>query len=90
MFEKITPEIQSFFLAVFIAVLRVIYDKEETKPLRIFLEGVICGLLSLATFHAIIAFNLKPDWAIFAGGMIGFFGTNTVREIAVRAVNKKI
>lgn len=77
-------------MAVAISILRVIYDKEETKPLRIMLEAGICGALSLSVTYAIYAMGLNSNWAVFAGGSIGYIGSQSIREIAVRFIRKKI
>lgn len=90
MWDKTPPEVQAMLLSVVLAVLRIVYDRQETKPLRICIESLICGCLTLTAFHAIAALGLNLNWAIVAGGVIGFFGTNTVRALAVRFVNKRI
>ena len=90
MFDKVSPEVQAVFLAFIIAFLRVVYDRKETAPLRIFLECLICGFLTFAVHHAIIALGLSVDWSIFAGGFIGFFGTYTVRAFSLKFINKKM
>jgi len=90
MFEKIPPEFQAIALAVLIAIVRVIYDKEETKWERVISEAFICGCLTKAVYHAILALSLSPDWAVFCGGLIGFLGTYTVRGIALKSINKKV
>ena len=90
MFDKLPPEMQGAALAVFVAVLRVIYDKEETKPLRVILEAAICGGLSVTASAGIQALGLNPDWAIFAGGAIGYFGSTTVRAVSIKFVSTRI
>jgi len=90
MFEKLPPESQAFFLAVFVAALRVVYDKEETKVVRICLESLICGLLSVAIFHLFAALEISPSFSVFAAGMIGFLGTNTVRSLAIKIINRRL
>ena len=77
-------------MAMFISTLRVIYDKEETKPLRILLEALICGALSLTASSGIIALQLNINWAVFAGGVIGYIGSTSVRAIALRFLNRKV
>ena len=36
---KLPPEVAGALMAMFISVLRVIYDKEDTNPMRIILEA---------------------------------------------------
>lgn len=90
MIEKIPAEFFGVLLAMFIAVLRVIYDKEETKPARILLEALICGALSMTASAAIIALGLDTNWAVFAGGAIGYIGSTHTRLLAVKLLNSKI
>lgn len=88
--NKLPPEIVGVLMAMFIATLRVIYDKEETRPVRIMLEALICGALSLTASSAIVALELNINWAVFAGGVIGYVGSATVRAIALKLIHRKI
>ncbi len=90
MLEKLPPELQAMILASVIAIVRVIYDKEETKWQRVLSEAFICACLTKATYHAVIALSLSPDWAVFSGGLIGFLGTYTVRGLALIVLKKEI
>jgi lambda family phage holin len=74
---------------MFIAVLRVLYDKKETRPLRVVLEALVCGGLSLTAFYGISAAGLSHNWAVFAGGAIGYLGSDTVRAVAMRVIHSK-
>ncbi len=78
-------------MAVVISVLRVIYNKEETKPLRIMLEAGICGCLALTAHFGLAAIGLDTSqWSPFIGGVIGYLGSASVRGLALRAINSKI
>ena len=90
MIEKISPEITATVLSMIIATLRIIYDDRETTLVRIALESLLCGFLTLAVFHAILAIGLDVNWSVCAGGIIGFFGTDLVRKLAVKYINNKI
>lgn len=90
LFDAIPPDILGVLLAMFISILRVIYDKKETSKVRIFLESLICGGLSVTASAAIIALGLEENWAVFAGGTIGYFGSATVRSVALKFLNKQI
>lgn len=90
MFNKIPPELTGAILAVIMSTLRVIYDKEETRFSRILIESLICGALSLTASSAITAAGLNAQWAIFAGGVIGYFGSATVRAFALKLIEAKI
>jgi len=87
--EKFTPEIIAILMSMALAVVRVIYDRDETRPLRIFLEAIICGLLTMTAGSAVQAMGLSSDWTLFAGGLIGFLGSAVVRSIAVSAIQNR-
>jgi lambda family phage holin len=90
MLEKIPPDAQAFIMAFLISVLRIIYDRKETQALRILLEALICGFLAIGVGRAILALGLSTDWTLFSASFIGFFGTVTVRSLALKLVNAKI
>ena len=87
--NEVAPEVAGVLMAVLMAVLRIVYDHKETRPLRILIEALLCGALSLTASSGIKAFGMGIDWAIFAGGCIGYFGPLTVRAIALRAIKNK-
>ena len=89
MFDEIPPDGMGVIMAVVIATLRILYDRKETRPIRVILEAVLCGTLSLTASSGISALGLSADWAIFAGGVIGYFGADTVRTLAVRFLKNK-
>jgi len=84
------PSILGVLLAMALAVLRVIYDRQETSRIRILLESLICGGLSLTASAAITAMGLDDGWAMFAGGVIGYFGSTQVRLFSYKIINKQI
>lgn len=88
--NQLPIEIVGVIMAMIISVLRVIYDKEETKPMRIILEALICGALSLTVSSAVVALGLDSHWSVFAGGVIGYFGSTTVRSLSIKILNTKI
>ena len=89
MFDETPPEVIGAVTAVLIAVLRVIYDGKERRPMRILLEAILCGALSFTASAGIEAVGLDPDWAIFAGGMIGYLGADTARSVALKYLKDK-
>lgn len=89
MFSKFPPEIVGFVLAVCIASMRVMLDAKERRPLRIILESLICGGLAVTAFYGVRAMGLNLDWAVFAGGLIGHFGSTAVHMFAYRYFLKK-
>ena len=90
MLDEISPETQGAALAILLAMLRVIYDREETKPVRIMMEMAICGALSVAVSAAISALGLDSHWSIFAGGAIGYLGSTTARAISLKLINSRL
>lgn len=84
--RNIDPNLLAPILAVIIAILRVMYDGQETRFWRIAFEAMICGFLTLAAGAAIRAMGLEGDWSIVAGGAIGFLGSEFVRYTARRIV----
>lgn len=87
---NLPPEAGGAIFAIIVAILRVIYGKEETKFSRILLESLICGGLTLTVTSAIAALGYSDQWMFFAGGSIGFMGSQAVRAIAVKLINKKV
>lgn len=87
--SKIPPEWAGVALAMVISFLRIAYDGRETSPIRICLESMICGALSLTAYYGIKALGADLDWAIFAGGTIGYLGPASVRALAVRFIRNK-
>ena len=86
---NLPPEVGGILFAIVVAILRVIYGKEETKLSRILLESLICGGLTLTVTSAIAAMGYDDQWMFFAGGSIGFMGSQFVRAIAMKVINKK-
>lgn len=94
-----SPTVQGFLMAVLIAVLRVVYDRKEKAWQRIALEGVLCGLLTVGG-TSLAALALKFWWpqfeapmahiAVGIGGVVGFFGVEAVRRLAIRLLNIKL
>ena len=79
----------AFIMAFVMAALRVYMDKSETRLIRILMESLICGGLTLAAASLISAVGLDHNYVIAAGGMIGFLGANSIRAIALKIASKK-
>lgn len=90
MIEKISPEVAGVIIAIVMSALRILGDEKEDKPIRIFIESLICGALSLTFSYAILAMGLSMFWAAFIGGMIGYLGSATVRIYALRVIHMKM
>lgn len=87
--DKIPSSFFAVALAMFTAVVRVIYDKEETKLSRIALESILCGALTMTAWAGITALGWHESWSVAAGGTIGFIGSMSVRLLALRFLRKK-
>lgn len=77
-------------MAIIISFLRVLYDAKETSKIRILLESLICGALSLSASSVIEWMNWPPSLAIAAGGTIGFIGVTAIRELILKFIGKKV
>ncbi len=90
MLEKIPPELAGLSLAVFLAMVRIWGDERDNKFMRILIESVICGGLSLTCSYAILAMGASIYWSAFIGGMIGYLGSTTIHALAVKIIHSKI
>ncbi len=90
MLEKVPPELAGLSLAVFLAIVRIWGDERDNKFMRIFIETVICGCLSLTFSFAVLAVGMSVYWSAFIGGMIGYLGSTTLHAIAVKIIHSKI
>ncbi len=77
-------------MAVIISVLRVLYDAKETSKLRVVLEALICGALSLSASSVIEWMAWPSSLSVGAGGAIGFIGVTAIRELIIRLISRKM
>lgn len=75
-------------LSVVMAVLRVAYTGGGWK--KTFLEGLICGGLTLTAVSALDYFSLHKDLTPAVGGLIGFMGVEQIRRLAFRFVGNRL
>lgn len=85
-----SPVAQATGLSVIIAVLRTVYDAKETTWTRIWLEGALCGLLTLLAGSAVKALGLSLEWVLVIGGLIAFMGVAVFRKFLNQWLAKKI
>lgn len=83
-------EIMAPFLSFVLAMLRTIYQNQEPSWLKRILESVICGMLTLSAGFAISAMGLNNDWKFAVAGAVGFAGTEYIRTMAHKFINRKI
>jgi lambda family phage holin len=84
------PGVGGMLMAIVMSTLRIIYDKEETNFIRIVLESLICGGLTLSAGSAFVAMGYGSEWYLFCGGMIGFMGSQFIRAMAKKAIKRKV
>lgn len=85
---NIPVAIQGVVMAFIISILRVIYDRQETSRVRICLEAMICGCLTLASASIISWLGLPDELIIAAGGVIGFIGVMEIRQWAIKYIDR--
>lgn len=83
-------EIMAPILSFVLAFLRTIYQDQEPRWVRRFLESAICGLITLSSGFGINALGVNGDWKYAVAGGIGFLGTEYIRSVAVKFINKKV
>ncbi len=86
----IAPHLKAALLAIVVAVIRIYHDDRKTDPMKVFLEALLCGCLALLASYAGRAMGVDPDWLAFTGGAIGYLGSRTVRQLAMRFIDLKI
>lgn len=87
--QSLHPSIQGAMMATVIALLRVIYDGQETSRTRMFLEAAICGCLSLSCSSALGWFGAPEHVAVALGGGIGFIGVTKLRDMALGWLSRR-
>ena len=83
-----SPTLYGFFLAVAVAIVRVIYGGGSVRQMT--LEGTLCGLLSLTLTSGLELAGIPMSASAFVGGLLGFVGTDKVREFALKWLGKKV
>lgn len=81
---------QGSILATIIAALRVLYDDQDTKIIRVILEALLCGALALCVSSIVEMLSLPPSATVTIGGAIGFIGVTTLRDNLLKILNRKI
>ena len=88
-FVQNNPWMGGVVMAVVTSSLRIFYDQEETRLIRIIIESLLCGALTVTAGSAMMGMGYGPDWYLACGGTIGFAGTQSVRALAYNIINKK-
>lgn len=74
-------------LSMLISIFRVVYGGGRAR--QIFIESVLCGLVTVALIPLLEVLGLPQSMASFIGGCVGFIGVDKLREIAVRFANSR-
>lgn len=89
LWDAVPASVKGAIMAFIIAILRIIYDRQETSNMRILLEAAICGGLSLSFSGAISWIGAPESVAVAFGGAIGFIGVTKIRQLALTWLSKK-
>lgn len=82
------PQIFGAILATLIAYARIVYDGEKGRDGE-WVEGILCGLLTLAMTSVLTFVGLPVEISPAIGGGIGFLGVKRIRRIALRELKKR-
>lgn len=77
-------------MGIIISVLRVLYEGKETSKVRILLEALICGGLSLSANSLIEWMEWPANLSVAAGGAIGFLGVTAIRRVVTKVIVRKV
>jgi len=80
---------QATGLSMVLGVIRVMYDEHEHTWSRIWLEGAMCGLLTLIVGMAVQQIGLSMAWAFVFGGSLAFVGVTMFRKTMLMIVKSR-
>lgn len=82
------PQVFGAILAVLIRYGMLIYNGTEKK--NEWIEGLVCGLLTLAITSSLDMFGLPISVSPAIGGAVGFIGVKKLGQAAINALNKRM
>ncbi|WP_412524060.1 phage holin, lambda family [Brenneria populi] len=82
------PQLFGAILAVLIRYGMLIYNGTEKK--NEWVEGLVCGLLTLAITSSLDMFGLPISVSPAIGGAVGFIGVKKLGQAAIRALNNRV
>jgi lambda family phage holin len=88
--DNLPPGVFNFFYALVISLLRVLYNEEETKPVKIVLEVLMCGFLGMGAGWATVALGGSVELAHFAAATVGYIGQQEFRRLALKFLDRKL
>ncbi|MHB0774288.1 phage holin, lambda family [Halomonas sp. WWR20] len=83
---SIWPHVYAATLAFVVALVRSLHS--GGKPLKSFLEALLCGCLTLALKPVLDYAGISPDLAVAIGAGIAFLGVEWLRERAEGLMDK--
>jgi len=90
MLESIPYFVKAALFTLFMATVRVLSDGVETRFIRIVLEGLYCVGLSVTCYFAIVALDLRIEWAVVMAGLIGAVGTSYTHIVMRTLIMRKL
>lgn len=81
------PQIYAGLTAVATAFVRVVYGGGGHR--QMLLEGALCGLIAVSLVPLLEYLSMPANLATFAGCMVGFMGTEKLRDWAGRFGDRK-
>ena len=88
--NNLPPATAGILMALFISLLRIVYDDKDARFTRILLESTICGALTITINSGVMAMGFGPNWAVFIGGTVGYLGSAKIRIIALSMLKKRV
>lgn len=80
----------SAIMAAALAMIRILGDSHSKKWQRILLEMPTAGCIGMTVMMASVESGLGPWSSVFLACMVGHVGTDYVRVVARRIVDKKV
>lgn len=87
---SISTTAQGAGMAVIVALLRVMYDDQETSRTRIALECMLCGAVTLCSVSVIGWLGLPESMVIAVGGTVGGLGMTAFRSLVLKWLGKRV
>lgn len=82
------PFVHAILLSVVIAIVRVIYGGGKIRAAL--LEGLFCGLITVAAFSGMEWFGVPSTAAVFIGGCIGGLGVKKISDYGDKFLGRKV
>ena len=87
---SLPSEAYNFFYAFVIRLLLILYDKKETRPIRILLEILMCGFAGMGVGWGVDAMGGGESMARFAATVVGYIGHQELRRLTLKYLNDRV